>query len=150
VLKRRHEFPSFVNATLHWLDVDASQGLVVFYEGERAVHVTRTCSVLERPLKPGTAWVESKQITDLGVHAPSKSHELNYDTPWLLELDSGLRIHARVGTSEPNPSAESQAVCLEADDAKKLFEFLEPKLPAGWHAVKAERGQLDRSPVLIR
>lgn len=149
VVRRRNEFPDFVGSNTHWIDVDSTKGILVLYEGNRPVHVTRTCLVPERPWPSGTLWVRTKQVTDLNPQAESATGELYSDTPWMIELDSGLKIYGSVGKAQVEVGRTSSSLCLEAEDAQKVFRFLQPELPIGWHAVNAERSHGERSPVLI-
>lgn len=152
VVRKRHEFPDFVASSTRWIDLDSTHGVILLYQGERPVYVARTCAAPHRPLTRGTAWVKTKQVTDLTLRPASDAKDassLSYDTPWVVELDSGISLRAQVGQWQAESNSQTTQLCLQPEDAKRVFEFVRPELPRGWHTVNAEGEHRHSSPVSI-
>jgi hypothetical protein len=148
VIKRRQEFPSFVNTSTHWVDVDLSQGLVVLYAGERPEYVARALSVPKDSIRRGPAWLKTKQLTELGTESESSAKKRgDYDAPWVIEFDSGLTIRGAVGTGS---SEATRDLTLHPEDAARLFRFLLPEVPEGWHGVIVDEPSARQSPIMVR
>jgi hypothetical protein len=151
VVRQRQEFPRFVTPTTHWIDVDLSQGVIVMYQGEQPSYVTRTRVRPSDSLERGTAWVRAKQITDLSSTAvPNEKARGDYDSPWVIELDSGPTLRAAIGTKATELGAAPRGLELYAADAARLFRFVEPSVPEGWHAVISSDPRREGSPILLR
>jgi len=166
VVQKRTTFPDFVKDDLRWLDVSVTTGTLVAYEGKRAVFVTLVSVARElpdgggagdtepasdgpRPIPLGTVFVKQKDLTFVGRSSASfgESFEV-FDVPWALELSSGQLIHGaywhdRFGIEHGAGSFE-----LSPADAARLFRFVGPELPSGWHAAGASVS--DGTPVVIR
>ena len=156
----RSKYPDFVKDGVKWVDVSIITGVLVAYEGKRPILAT-LCSVA-RPLEPdanamppsgdvvpasvpppapaptatgfGTFEVSAKHVTLVGAspREAGEGHEL-YDLPWVLELSSGRKLygaywHDRFGI-EHGPGA----VQLSPTDAQRLFAWVTPALPSGFH-----------------
>ena len=147
----RFQFPDFVRDDVRWIDVSVMTGLVVLYEGKRPVFVTVGSvgrdrlgdpSVVDHPQavsKLGTFEVVAKHITHIAAE-PERAGERFpvFDLPWVLELSSGqlvygAYVHDRFGI-EYGPGD----ITLSPADARRVFEFATPALPAGWHGVRAQ------------
>jgi hypothetical protein len=151
VVRQRQEFPPFVTLTTRWIDIDLNQGVVVMYQGEQPSYVTRTRVRPSDSLERGTAWVRGKQITDLSSTAPpSDKVRGDYDSPWVIELDSGLTLRAAIGSKSTELGAMTRGLELYAEDAARLFRFVEPSVPEGWHAVIASDPRHEGSPIVLR
>ncbi|HEY5960726.1 MAG TPA: hypothetical protein VIV60_29430 [Polyangiaceae bacterium] len=154
VVRQRLEFPDFVAPELHWMDVDSSAGIVVLYEGRTPRYVTRTIMPPSEPLPRGTTWIRTKQITDiLSSSVPGKAPQ-DYDVPWVIELDNGVTLRGSLSqrADAPDEPIGKKAMSLELrpDDASRLFRFLSPSVPDGWHVVVAAEPRRSSSPVLLR
>jgi hypothetical protein len=156
----RSKFPDFVKDGVKWIDVSVITGVLVAYEGKRPILAT-LCSVA-RPLEAelntmppsgevvpasvpapaaaptpaglGSFEVRAKHITLAGAspREAGEGYEL-YDLPWVLELSSGRKLygaywHDRFGI-EHGPGA----VQISPSDAQRLFAWVTPALPSGFH-----------------
>jgi hypothetical protein len=167
VVQKRVAFPDFVKDDARWLDLSVTTGTLVAYEGKRAVFVTLVSVARElpeissdtqpvsdgpRPIPLGTFEVKQKDLTFFGFSGKDaggfgEAFEVQ-DAPWALELSSGQLIHGaywhdRFGIEHGAGSFE-----LSPADAARIFRFVGPDLPSGWHAVAAAPGQGAR--VVIR
>jgi hypothetical protein len=151
VVRQRQEFPDFVTPSMHWVDVDLAQGLVVMYVGEQPSYVTQTRTHPNNAMQHGTAWVKAKHITDLTSNLPrTEKGRANYDSPWIVELDSGLALRASIGATTAESSPTPRTLELYPEDAARLFRFVQPSVPEGWHAVMAQDARHEGSPVVLR
>jgi len=166
VVQKRTAFPDFVKDDLRWLDVSVTTGTVVAYEGKRAVFATLVSVARElpdgggagdtqpasdgpRPIPLGTVFVKQKDLTFVGKDPAGFGESFEVlDAPWALELSSGQLIHGaywhdRFGIEHGAGSFE-----LSPADAARVFRFVGPELPSGWHAAAAAANQ--GTPVMIR
>jgi hypothetical protein len=151
-VRRRNDWPSFANGNRHWVDVDLEQGIVVLYEGERATFAALSLTTVKNKgqLAAVATYVAAKHVTDRALDPSSidSSHEV-YDVPWVVELASGLRL---CGTfrQERRLAAAASRVELTPEDAQRVWAWVEPKLPEGWHAVTASSDSDRHTDVLVR
>ncbi|RYZ04788.1 MAG: hypothetical protein EOO73_22635 [Myxococcales bacterium] len=148
VVQKRTAFPEFVRDQTRWLDVSVTAGTLVAYEGKRATFATllsvarelpetetetRTVSDLSIPL--GTSTVRSKALST-SLSAPSFGEPFEVaDVPWALELSSGQLLHGAYWHDRFGIEHGAGTLALSPRDAARVFRFLGPELPPGWHAV---------------
>jgi len=165
----RSVFPDFAKDGQKWLDVSVVMGTVVAYEGKRPFFATllsvgRDATATGAPDAPngdapappsaafglGTFEVRKKDVTLVGADpfAARESFQV-YDVPWAFELSSGrlgygAYWHDRFGV-EHGPGA----LQLSPADAARLFQWITPGIPDGWHGVSSLRGE-PKTLVVIR
>ena len=151
-VRRRNDWPAFATGNRHWVDVDLDQGTVVLYEGERATFAALALSVPKNKaaLALGATNVLAKYVTDKTLDPKSldERHEV-YDVPWVVELASGLRMHGAF-RQDKRATITSPRVELTPEDAQRVWNWVEPTLPQGWHAVTASSDVAKRTDVLVR
>lgn len=158
VVRRRSILPDFVKPDLKWVDISIITGTAVFYMEKQPIYATLVSVGRDRTGDPkttdstemGTFEVVSKQVTDTSLDPSSLAlYYPIYDTPWVIELSSGQHMmgaywHNRFGIEHTDGS-----IHFSPADAQRLFVWLEPKRPQGWHGVvKPEKAAA--SLVLIR
>jgi hypothetical protein len=165
----RSTFPDFAVDGQKWLDVSVVMGTLVAYEGKRPFFATllsvgRDVGAVganeavnaDAPPPPsaafglGTFEVRAKHITLVGADPflTRESFQV-YDLPWAFELSSGrlgygAYWHDRFGV-ERGPGALE----LSPSDAARLFQWITPGIPDGWHATSTLRGEA-KTLVVIR
>ena len=98
----------------------------------------------------GTFEVRAKHVTLVGADPASARESFQlYDLPWVFELSSGrlgygAYWHDRFGV-EHGPGA----LQLSPSDAARLFQWITPSIPDGWHAASTLRGE-PKTLVVIR
>lgn len=164
VVQKRTTFPDFVKDDTRWLDVSVSTGTLVSYTGRRAQFVTLLSVARElpenaddtqpasdgpRPIPLGTFEVKQKDLTFIGKDPASFGEAFEVqDAPWALELSSGQLIHGAYWHDRFGIEHGAGTFALSPTDAARIFRFVGPELPSGWHAVAAPPTQ--GTPVVIR
>ncbi|HVY31766.1 MAG TPA: L,D-transpeptidase [Polyangiaceae bacterium] len=165
VVQKRSAFPDFVKDDTRWLDISASMGTLVAYEGKRAVFVTLLSIARELPetagatqpvsdgargIPLGTFAVTHKGLTLLGKQPPGGFGEPFEvaDAPWALELSSGQVLHGAYWHDRFGIEHGAGTLELSPSDAARIFHFVGPELPPGWHSIAVPANQ--GTPVVIR
>jgi hypothetical protein len=164
VVQKRTTFPDFVKEDVRWLDLSVSTGTLVSYSGRRALFVTLLSVARElpenandtqpasdgpRPIPLGTFEVKQKDLTFVGKELASFGEAFEVqDAPWALELSSGQLIHGAYWHDRFGIEHGAGSFALSPADAARIFRFVGPELPSGWHAVAVPPTQ--GTPVVIR
>jgi hypothetical protein len=132
-----------------WIDVSVLGGWLVAFEGTTPRYVTlispgrggkpvphrTTLETASTPL--GTFTINTKIVTAT-MEAP---HEfVHSDVPWVQNFTGPYALHTAYWHDDWGDAVSGGCVNLAPLDARFLFDFTEPKLPAGWHAVRREAG----------
>ncbi len=144
VVQRRNVYPDFVNEGQKWIDISIVTGTAVLYEGKRPIFATLVSVGRDRLGDPktsastaqGTFQVTGKHIT-AADHDPSGFAEgvLLYDVPWIVELSSGQVLHGSFSNDRFGIEHGPGNVQLSPGDARRVWSWVDPELPAGWHGV---------------
>jgi hypothetical protein len=164
VVQERTTFPDFVKDDTRWLDASVVTGTLVAYEGRRPLFVTLLSVARElpsegsgdtqpasdgpRPVPLGTFTVKEKSLTYPGKSGVfGEAFEIN-DAPWALELSSGQLLHGAYWHDRFGIEHGAGSLALSPADAARVFRFVGPDLPRGWHAASL-RGD-HAAPIVIR
>ena len=164
VVQKRTAFPDFVKDDTRWLDVSATTGTLVAYTGKRPSFVTLLSVARELPdsvgdVQPasdgpraiplGTFEVRQKSLTVIGKTSAGFGEAFEVqDAPWALELSSGQLMHGAYWHDRFGIEHGAGSFALSPSDAARLFRFVGPDLPDGWHAASVPAGH--GTPVVIR
>jgi hypothetical protein len=172
----RSKYPDFAKDGQRWIDISVVTGILIAYEGKTPLFAT--LASVTRPLEEmapnadtsgmptdvvpaavtaprtptfGTFTIRGKQVTAAGANPrePGEGFEL-YDVPWVMELDSGKTLygaywHDRFGI-EHGPGA----IQLAPGDAHRLFSWVTPALPRGFHGYSPDNPTEGVTYVVIR
>jgi hypothetical protein len=156
VVPHERDLPRWATGTRKWIDVDVSAGTLVAYEGAHPVLATLV-SVRREPLgaapaaRRGDFEIVAKHVTAVARDPASFAEGIALnDVPWAIELSSGQFLagaywHDRFGTARGLGHVELTPV-----DAARLFHWVDPALPDGWHAVRSGRDLSERTLVVVR
>jgi hypothetical protein len=150
IIHRRAKFPDFVRENVRWIDVGVILGTLVAYEGQKPVFATLVSSgrdrlgnpeLLDAPqavTKLGTFEVVSKTVSLLDA-PPERLGErfALFDVPWAIELSSGQLLHGAYWHDRFGIEHGSGDIMLAPADAQRLFGWVTPDLPKGWHSASA-------------
>jgi hypothetical protein len=164
VVQKRTTYPDFVKDDTRWLDVSATTGTLVAYTGKRPIFVTllsvarelpdnagdvQTASDGKRAIPLGTFEVRQKALTVVGKAAAGFGEGFEVqDAPWALELSSGQLVHGAYWHDRFGIEHGAGSFALSPSDAARIFRFVGPDLPNGWHAASVPAGH--GTPVVIR
>jgi hypothetical protein len=132
--------PSEVHAGERWLDVSVSEQVLVAYEGERPLFATlvstgRDSAHHRTPLGVHAIWIKLaySDMSNLGAETPNE-YAIE-DVPWVQYFEGSNGLHAAFWHDDFGHARSHGCVNLSPRDARYLFDFTQPALPAGWNAV---------------
>jgi hypothetical protein len=128
-----------------WIDVNLGLQSLVAYEGETPVFATIISSgrhdddpVKDHHTRPGDFRVREKHISatmdsDTATDGPYSIE----DVPWIMYFDGSTALHGAFWHSRFGHERSHGCVNMTPHDAHELFGWVGPKLPDGWHGVRA-------------
>ncbi len=129
-----------------WIDVNLKTQTLVAFEGERAVFATIVSSGKvdqdnedkDHRTKPGSFRIREKHIaaTMDGDVASDGPYSIE-DVPWIMYFNGSIALHGAFWHADFGHVHSHGCVNLSPLDAKALFGWTDPQLPAGWHGVMA-------------
>jgi hypothetical protein len=138
--------PKEVPAGEKWIDVNLSNQMLVAYEGEKPVFVTIISSgkhddedkTKDHRTVTGSFRIFEKHIAatmeaDTATDGPYKIE----DVPWIMYFEGSYALHGAFWHASFGRERSHGCVNMQPVDAKNLFMWTGPALPAGWHGVKA-------------
>ncbi len=154
IVPPRDGFPSIATGSRRWIDVSMKDQTLVAYRGKRPVFVTLISAGRgglgekgesnpegNRTVR-GTFMIHEKTISSTmdGEEDRSDSFELK-DVPFVQYFHRGFALHGAYWHEEFGRRRSHGCINLSAKDAAWLFEWTDPPVPEGWHAVQnKERG----------
>ena len=143
--------PPGVKAEEHWVHVDLSEQTLVAYEGDVPVFATMVSTGKEAGMTPSgsTGFRSSTSPRRCGT-SPRRTRRTRSTTCRGRSTSPGAsRLHGAFWHAGFGQVRSHGCVNLSPADARWLFGFTEPKVPAGWHAIAPlERGERG-SPVVV-
>jgi len=134
-----------------WIDVSVGKQVLLAYEGTKAVYATLVSSGeagLEDPettksTARGIFRIHTKHLTTtMASKVVGEEFELK-DIPYVQYFEEGYALHAAYWHDDFGTPRSHGCINLAPEDARFLFQWTEPQLPAGWHGVrKALRGSV--------
>jgi hypothetical protein len=137
-----HAPPAEVKPGEHWLDIDVARQVLVAYEGVTPVFATLISSGRERqgtrtPRGAFRIWVklQSSDMRDHEAYELERSYAIE-QVPWVQYFAQGYGLHAAFWHERFGEPHSRGCINLSPRDARFLFEFTSPALPAGWFAIR--------------
>jgi len=160
VVQQRSNFPDFAQGAQHWIDLSVVTGALTMYEGKRAIFVTLASVNRDAHQNDGDKWlgtfeVTGKEIT-LAAHDPNSFGENFevFDAPWGLTLSSGTLLYGAYWHDRFGVDHGSGAIELSPADAERVYQWVTPQIPDGWHGLvaplSAGAGDGDKTRIVIR
>ena len=124
-----------------WLDINVTKQTLVAYEGERPVYATLISSGeagLDDPAhstatKRGIFRIHTKHLsTTMASDEVGEEFELR-DVPYVQYFEDGYALHGAYWHDRFGVPKSHGCINLAPEDARRLFFFTEPQVPAGWH-----------------
>ena len=128
-----------------WIEVSVLGGWLLAFEGTKPVFATLISggrggipqegkNTLEISATPVGTFPISGKLATVTLQAPGEY--LHSDVPWTQNFQKPYAIHTAYWHDNWGNLASGGCINVSPRDGKWLFDFSEPKLPAGWHAVR--------------
>jgi hypothetical protein len=124
-----------------WIDINITKQVLVAYAGTKAVYATLVSSGeagLDDPEKTkstrrGIFRIHTKHVTvTMDSDAVGEEFELR-DVPYVQYFEDGYAIHGAYWHDRFGQPKSHGCVNLSPEDARRLFYWTDPPVPAGWH-----------------
>ena len=136
--------PADLRPNEKWIDVDLTRQALVAFEGTRPVFATlissgrRNPQDKERdfPTPTGSYRIHEKHVTTTmdGDVASDGPYSIE-DVPWVMYFQGSYALHAAFWHDSFGNKRSHGCVNMAPEDARTLFAWTDPPLPAGWHGV---------------
>lgn len=131
------ERPDGVGEDERWVDVVLSQQLLVAYRGDAPVMATLV-STARTATTPGEYRIQKKRASGRLRAKPEYNTQWDVSVPWVMTLDGRLAMHTVYWHENFGRPFSQGCVNLAPTDAKWLWDWTEPALPAGWLNVTSD------------
>ena len=145
---RRLERPEGTGEHTQWIDVDLGEQVVVAYRDAQPVFATLTSSGRPPNRTPRgnyPVWGKAAAITMKSQAYDDHPYYVNR-VPWVMFFQAHNALHGAYWHDCFGMVKSHGCANLSPTDARILFDWLEPKLPAGWTAVRY--WNLSKAPVV--
>jgi len=131
-----------------WIDVSITRQMLTAYEGERPVFATLASTgrggtgdpTVTSATIQGVFFIQSKHVsTTMDGSGGATSHDL-HDVPYVQYFHNSYALHGVYWHDDFGRVMSSGCVNLAPADAAWLFEWTDPKVPAGWHGATNPKG----------
>jgi L,D-transpeptidase catalytic domain len=128
-----------------WIDVNLGLESLVAFDGDKPVFATIVSTgrhdddpAKDHHTRPGEFRVREKHISatmdnDTATDGPYSIE----DVPWIMYFDGSTALHGAFWHSRFGHERSHGCVNMTPHDAHELFGWVGPKLPDGWHGVRA-------------
>lgn len=139
------DLPSFATGNKKWIDVSILGQVLILYEGNKPVYATAVSTGRDglgdhkttHSTIRGTFRIREKHVTTtMDAHEVDNKFELR-DVPWVEYFEAGYAIHAAPWHDEYGKPRSHGCINLSPIDARRVFMWTDPPLPADWHAAYA-------------
>lgn len=133
------ERPEGVEEGERWLHIDLGEQMLVAYEGNTPVFVTTISSGRDGFETPtGLFRIQSKHVsTTMDDLTSEEDAYLIEDVPWTMYFEGNFALHAAFWHQHFGRQRSHGCINLAPADARWLFQWSGPTLPAAWHGVFA-------------
>ncbi len=139
-----------------WIDVNLHTQTLVAYEGDRPVYATLMSTgrhndqdpTQDFRTPPGTYRIRDKHLaTTMDGDVTNDGPYSIEDVPWVQYFKGSFALHGAFWHDDFGHVHSHGCVNLAPEDARNLFEWTEPRVPAGWHGVNT--GEEGRGTVVF-
>jgi lipoprotein-anchoring transpeptidase ErfK/SrfK len=136
--------PAKVGAGEKWIDVNLKSQTLVAYEGDVAVYATLVSTgrmneqdpTLDFRTPPGLYRIRDKHLaTTMDGDVTNDGPYSIEDVPWVQYFKGSFALHGAFWHDDFGHVHSHGCVNLAPEDARNLFEWTEPRVPASWHGV---------------
>lgn len=139
------KMPGWANEGEKWIDINVTRQVLVAYEGTKPVYATLVSTGeagLEDPTKTkatkrGIFRIHTKYVTaTMDSQVVGEEFELR-DVPYVQYFTEGYALHAAYWHDVFGQPKSHGCINLAPEDARRLFFWTGPAVPAGWHGASA-------------
>lgn len=143
--------PPGVGPEERWVHVDLSEQVLVAYQGDRPVFTTLVSTGKQPGMTPvGVHRLQSKHVATSMRDQPMEEDAYSIeDVPWTQYFHNSVALHGAFWHGGFGLVRSHGCVNLSPGDARWLFGFTEPHLPAGWHAMSPGVGSFARGSAVV-
>ena len=140
--------PPGTGANEKWFDVDRDEQVLVAYEGNKPVYATMVSTGKWKHATPTViARVGSKLLSASMNNNRGDEQYAVADVPWTMYYDNSYALHTSYWHDGFGGPRSHGCINLSPRDARALYQWSSPDIPAGWIAVY---GDEDNPGSLIR
>ena len=142
--------PAEVQAEERWVHVSLGEQMLVAYQGETPVFATTVSTGRAGYETPtGVFRIASKHVSTTmdDLNAGEEAYLIE-DVPWTLYFEGNYALHAAFWHDGFGRTRSHGCVNMAPADARWLFHWAGPELPASWHGVFASRERLGTAVVI--
>lgn len=142
--------PPGIGQEEHWVHVDLSEQTLVAYDGDTPVFATLVSTGKTPGMTPvGVHRVQIKHVATSMRDQPIEDEAYSIDdVPWTQYFQGSVALHGAFWHAGFGIERSHGCVNLSPADARWLFGFTEPLVPAGWHAISPS-GNAKASAVVV-
>lgn len=142
------EPPPTTGPVERWIDIDLDEQILVAYEGDLPVYVTLVSTGSRDHLTPTGVhriWVKFSEtdMSDLGAESPYSVATV----PWTQFYAKDMALHTAYWHDTFGTQRSHGCTNLSPVDARYLYFWSEPAVPAGWTMAK---GTIERPGTVVR
>lgn len=128
---------SVASGVQQWIDVDLGEQVLVMYEGDKPIFATLVSSGRAIPTPMGTypIWAKVSAITMKNQPYEDKPYFVN-KVPWSTFFQWHNAIHGAYWHDRFGVTKSHGCVNVAPLDARRVFEWVMPSLPAGWTGLR--------------
>jgi len=128
-----------------WIDVNLKRQSLVAFEGDKPVYATILSSGKTNEDKTKDHHTVKGDFTIREKHVAATMDDDSagdgtysiQDVPWIMYFHGGIALHGAFWHSAFGHERSHGCVNLTPFDAKNIFAWVGPRLPDGWHGVRA-------------
>ena len=139
------KMPGWANDGEKWIDINVTRQVLVAYEGTKPVYATLVSTgeaglddpATTKATKRGIFRIHTKYLTaTMDSRIVGEEFELR-DVPYVQYFTEGYALHAAYWHDVFGQPKSHGCINLAPEDARRLFFWTGPEVPAGWHGASA-------------
>ena len=148
VPRHRAKPPKMVDATRTWIDISITEGWLVAYEGPKPVYATMISpgrgglpetgkTLLETASTPVGDYTIMGKFHTATMTSNYSDKVVHSEVPYTQNFRGPYALHAAYWHDDWGVGKSGGCVNLAPIDAMRMFAWTEPRLPPGWHGMRA-------------
>ena len=137
-IARKQPRPTLASAGAKWIDLDRDEQVMVAYDGDTPQFATLFSSGRRKNDTPPAVYrIRSKTaVTKMAAEEREANHYEVSEVPWATRFRSGLYFHAAYWHDQFGTAKSHGCVNLSPRDAKWVYDWTDPAMPAGWNELE--------------